>query len=160
MCVYLLLLQRKGQKATAVAESPTSKMEEHGFNSGGSTESLDSSNLCGAHTITWGHTHTNICSTQICIHYLGYLNMQQLPQKGRLTFLSRLDVTKYLLSGLQSHDQMIRLCMAVSFPVCACSENRGSAWAQTNKKSASKCCSNSAYRWSHLSDAEELIIGA
>lgn len=48
----------------------------------------------------------------------------------KTTFLSRLDVTKYLLSGLQSHDQMIRLCMAVSFPVCAWSENCGSAGKQ------------------------------
>lgn len=51
------------------------------------------------------------------------------------TFLSRLEVTKYLLSGLQSHDQMIRLCTAVSFLVCAYRENWGSAWIQQTQTS-------------------------
>lgn len=60
MCVYLLSEQSTGQKATAVAESPTSRIEEHGLISGGSTESPESSNLHGPHTITWTHTHTKI----------------------------------------------------------------------------------------------------
>lgn len=50
-----------------------------------------------------------------------------------MTFLSRLDVAKYLPSGLQSHDQMIRVCTAVSLPVWACRENRASAWVRQRK---------------------------
>lgn len=78
-----------------------------------------------------GHTHT-LCleknaTTQGC-NQVVLLSTHNVTQHLKITFLSRLDVTKNLQSGLQSHDQMIRLCMAVSFSVCAYSENRGSIW--------------------------------
>lgn len=126
----LSLEQSTGQNAIAVAESPTSKMEEHGLISGGSTGSPESK-LHGPHTITWTHTHT-LCleknaTTQGC-NQVVLLSTHNVTQHLKITFLSRLDVTKNLPLGLQSHDQMIRLCMAVSFSVCAYSENRGSIW--------------------------------
>ncbi len=49
LCVYLLSEQSTGQTATAVAESPTSKIEEQGLISRGKESS---SNLHGPHTIT------------------------------------------------------------------------------------------------------------
>lgn len=77
---------------------------------------------------THTHTHT-FCleKTQEC-NQVVLLSTHNVTQHLKITFLSRLDVTKNLPSGLQSHDQMIRLCMAVSFSVCAYSENRGSIW--------------------------------
>lgn len=52
VCVYLLSEQSAGQRATAVAESPTSKMEEQGLISAGGAASPDSSDLHGPQTIT------------------------------------------------------------------------------------------------------------
>ena len=65
VCVYLLSEQNTGQKATAVAESPTSKMDEHGLISRGSTGSSEHSSLHGPHTITYMHTPTH---TRTCPH--------------------------------------------------------------------------------------------
>lgn len=59
VCVYLLSVQNTGQKATAVAESPTSNMEEHGLISGG-REASEASNPHGPHTITWANTQTQM----------------------------------------------------------------------------------------------------
>lgn len=53
VCVYLLSEQSTGQKATAVAESPTSKMDEQGLISWGGSASSD---VHGPQTITWTHT--------------------------------------------------------------------------------------------------------
>lgn len=50
--VYLLSEQSSGQKATAVAELPTSKIEEHGLMSAGGAISSEPSRLQGPHTIT------------------------------------------------------------------------------------------------------------
>lgn len=132
VCVYLLSAQNTGQKDTAVAESPTSNIEEHGLISGGSEASVAASNPHGPHTITWANTHPN---TKKKLHGVHCFPHKTLNRRSNLhiratslesTFLSRLDVTKYLLSGLQSHDQMILVWTAVAFPVCMCRENRGS----------------------------------
>lgn len=53
MRAYLLSGHRFGQRATAVAESPTSKMEEQGLIPAGGAVSLYSSDPHGPHTITW-----------------------------------------------------------------------------------------------------------
>lgn len=62
VCVYLLSVQNTGQKATAVAESPTSNTEEHGLISGGLEASVasEASNPHGPHTITWANTQTQM----------------------------------------------------------------------------------------------------
>lgn len=59
VCVYLLSAQNTGQKDTAVAESPTSNIEERGLISGGGKASVAASNPHGPHTITWANRHTN-----------------------------------------------------------------------------------------------------
>lgn len=59
VCVYLLLGHRLGQRATAVAESPTSKTEEQGLIPAGGAVSPDPSNLHGPHTITWTDRQTD-----------------------------------------------------------------------------------------------------
>lgn len=66
-----------------------------------------------------------------------------------MTFLSRLHVTKYSLSGLQSHDQMIRLCTAVSFLVCAWSENCSSAGERTHARIKSQLVTLTSARQHH-----------
>lgn len=59
ICVHLLSAWNTGQKDTAVAESPTSNIEEHGLISAGSGASVAASNPHGPHTITWANTHTH-----------------------------------------------------------------------------------------------------
>lgn len=137
VCVHLLSAQNTGQKDTAVAESPTSNIEEHGLISGGSGASVAASNPHGPHTITWANTHTHTQAAYIAFPHKT-LNRRS-TQSSRstsveITFLSRLDATKYLLSGLQSHDQMILVCTAVDFPVCTCRENGGSARIRQQKR--------------------------
>lgn len=120
--VYLFSEQSTGQKATAVAESPTSKTEEHGLIS---AEFSEPSGLHGPHTITWTQKNVqtrlqpSVFPHLIPSRHILFSLILDGNQHLMITFLSRLDVTKYLLSGLQSHDQMIRLWMAVSLPVCA-----------------------------------------
>lgn len=58
VCVYLLSGHRLGQRATAVAESPTSKTEEQGLIPAGGAVSPGPSDLHGPHTITWTDRRT------------------------------------------------------------------------------------------------------
>lgn len=78
--MYLLSEKGTGQKATAVAESPTSKMEEHGLISG-------SSNPHRPHTTTWTHTHKYEQLT-IWIHYIttSMCNHQFFHPKSNVVF--------------------------------------------------------------------------
>lgn len=59
-----MLLWNTGQKATAVAESPTSNRDEHGLIWGGGVASVEGSDPHGPHTITWANTHTHTNETK------------------------------------------------------------------------------------------------